>query len=211
MKIENTQVFGFKAAIRGMRNSFDSHQKSDSWVLLPEDGERERYILGLEDLALACKLIKAGPSHRKFLRQIMVWVDLTLARFIWTEFDTYKVGTVRNSQSSWHTAGSGGLLTHLDFEYPIPQETIDYLNELRMEYGITRDKNYLLMYKACLPEAFLQKSTITTNYETLLSMYFQRKNHPFPQWSSQGGICEWIATLPYMKEFIEAAKGNKDG
>lgn len=98
MKIEHTEVHGFRPAFRGMRNPLESWERSDSTF-------DEIAILGKEDLKLACRLIAAGTSHSKFLRQIIVWADFTLPRYVWQEVDTYKVATVRNSCSTMHTLG----------------------------------------------------------------------------------------------------------
>jgi hypothetical protein len=189
MKIEKVTVFGFDAALRGMRNSRFSWDKSDS-CLHPQRHPEDGYFIGSNDLALCKKLIKAGPEHRKFLRQIMIWADLTLPRYIWAELDTYKF-IVRNSCSSIHLKNQ---LTFTDFEDgDVELGTLAKLNVLLF---INKD---IERFKNRLPEAYLQKSTIMMNYETALNIYHQRLNHKLKQWKT---ICEWIKGLPYMKEFL---------
>ena len=223
MKIENVEVYGFRRAFHGMRSPKNSWKKSDSswtgeefWGL---DGmgvdsafAPDRPCIGPEDMKLACKLIKGGSEHRKFLRQIMIWVDITIPRYVWTELDTYKVATVRNSCSTMHKLGTKDL-TQEDFELPIPPSWLDHLNSLGEEFREakllrdTKEMNIIRRtYKDRLPEGFLQKATYTMSYETALNMYFQRRNHRLPEWNTKqsGSICSFIASLPYMREFIEA-------
>lgn len=233
MKIKNTEIYGLKSSFRAMRNPMNSWEKSDSEFGSAKTEEKfvaefrkidcaEAPLIGSEDLKLACKLIRGGSEHRKFLRQIMVWVDFTLPRYIWTELDTYKVATVRNSCSTMHKLGRQELTVE-DFENRVVlPETLKELNAAGLAF---REKSTfhplfvphlsasplegydIVRYmKAILPEGFLQKATMTFNYETLLSMYFQRKTHRLPEWSGANGICKWIECLPYMHEFIEAAR-----
>jgi len=219
MKIEQTFVFGFEPALRGMRNAKDSWNKADTEFdyeaggLLTEQGFRvpECPKLGPNDLKLTCTLIEAGNAHRKFLRQIMIWVDLVVPRDIWTEIDTYKVATVRNSCSTMHKLGSRDL-TPLDFENEdVHFVVLDELNAMgrayRGKYGYNGYAGLQLLehMKHHLPEGFLQRATYSMSYETAMNMYALRKTHRMPQWSGKGGICEWIASLPYMKEFLAAA------
>lgn len=195
MKIEKTEVFNIYGAFRGMRNPMNSWEKST-----PES-----------DIELACKLVRAGTEHRKFLRQIMVSVDLTLPIYMWSEFDTYKIGVTRNSCSTMHTL-TKRLLTVEDFEPPMKAEYLHNINQALLQYMAIINSTYGLdehdkklkeetfqLIKGLLPSAFLQKATITANYEVLLTMYQQRKNHRLPQWHT---ICEWIAELPMMSHFI---------
>lgn len=227
MKIENIEVYGWRAAIRGMRNPMDSWDRSDSYfnqaaIELGASGALpfhyghisvpEHPILGVKDEELACKLIKGGSEHRKFLRQIQVWFDITIPRYVWQELDTYKVATVRNSCSTMHTLGVRDL-TQDDFELPITVERLAELNEMGNHFRIAKqDKNTELMnsirriYKNALPEGFLQKATYTMNYETAMTMYFQRKGHRLPEWKigEPGSITSFIYALPYMATFVEA-------
>lgn len=189
----NSYVFNVECAIRGMRNSFDSWQKSDS----------EGNLIGPEDMQLAKKLVKAGSSHRKFLRQIFVTTDLIMPMYFAKELDTYKIGTVRNSTSTMHTITN----------YPITWErfsfdegldsfavfTITACEELRQKYLETKDKKYWRMLIQLLPSGWNQMSTITFNYEVLRNIYFDRKNHRLSEWHE---FCEWIERLPYAAELI---------
>jgi len=219
MQIENIEVYGFRRALHGMRNPMNSWSKSDTTYTdihhvnnaLMLDGVQ----IGPKDMRLACSLIKAGPEHRKFLRQIIIWADMSLPRYIWTELDTYKVATVRNSCSTMHKLGHRDL-TQDDFQYPIPDTTLIYLNKLGTEFrnaGLLRDheKQNIIRaeYKNNLPEGFLQMATYMMSYETAFSMYFQRKNHRLREWTDEDtGITSMISNLPYMKDFIEATNGT---
>lgn len=210
MKIENTQVFGFGAAFRAMRNPRDSWDKSDSVFGCTYNVKAiEKPYIGEKDLELAQKLIKAGSAHRKFLRQLIICVDWTLPRYVWTEVDTYKVATVRNSCSTMHTLGKRDLVQE-DFQYSIFEVTLTELNKLCKSFRESsgKKKNELLReLKNNLPEGFLQKSTMTFNYETALNMYWQRKNHKLIEWNDKEdnklySVCKWIKDLPYMKDFL---------
>lgn len=206
MTITNTDVFGFEGAIRGMRNPYDSWSKSDSVLVL---GGKTTYVLGKNDLDLCKKLIKAGSDHRKFLRMIHVQVDVKAPLFWWKETDTYKVGTVANSCSTMHT------ITNKPFRYDdfsctdflgdgvFLDEPIKKLNWLREKYLETKDKAYWYSIIHLLPSSYLQLRTLDLNYETLMRMYFARKNHKLNEWHT---FCDWIETLPYMKEFLGVGK-----
>jgi hypothetical protein len=152
LKFEKTKVFNFEGAFRGMRNPLDSWAKSDSeWYRDNGDVENLSYFLGKEDLKLAQKLIKAGSEHRKFLRQIMVSVDITAPRYWWTEFDTYKVGTAANSCSTMHklkdypfTYEMFELDEYMDEETMLHiNDTVNYLDHMRKKYNETKDITYL--------------------------------------------------------------------
>lgn len=212
MKIEECKVFGFESAIRGMRNPMDSWAESDS---RPDSWG---FYLGPKDLKLACKLVRGGSEHRKFLREIKVSVDLTLPRYVWTELDTYKVATVRNSCSTMHKLGSRDL-TQEDFELGISEDYLRHLNRLgerladKKNVGTSREVNDLRhQYKNDLPEGYLQKATYSMSYETALAMYFQRRKHRLPEWRADvpGSICSFIHGLPYMSMFVAAAE-SKEG
>ncbi len=224
MKIENTMVSGFEPAFRGMRNPKNSWDLSDTLFnnysleesLLASWGKMtlkcpEMPIIGTNDLQLALNLIRGGTEHRKFLRMINVWADLTLSRAVWTEFDTYKIGVTRNSCSTMHKLGSKEL-TLDDFEdgqenAPYLSIVLEWLNEFAVKMKENKTFEYRRKMKMLLPESFLQKATVCLNYEVLLSMYFQRRNHRMKEWrqSAPGSICHWIENLPYMDSFIEAA------
>ena len=216
MKFENTEVWGFEHAIRGMRNPLESWNKSNSYYGNNEVG-LESYVIGPNDLQLAQTLIRAGSEHRKFMRQIFVSVDITAPLYWWKEFDTYKVGTVANSTSTMHKLASTPITMKCfemgDFadsneesnSYNLYTKTmwsklIDHLEALRKEFNETKDKRYWKELIRLLPESWLQKRTITMNYENILNMYRQRKNHKLTEWSKS--FCDWIKTLPYAEELI---------
>jgi len=214
MKIENIEVFGFRAAIVGMRNPLESWEKSDSrWyttiygnVWAPMCHAPENPILGEKDIALAKKLVKAGGTHRKFLRQIIVTWDITIPRMIWQEWDTYKVATVRNSCSTMHKLGTRDLepSDFEGYEEGLDRPQLDLINRLGAAYRERKSASNLHQLKLRLPESFLQKSTCTFSYETAMRMWFDRKDHRMPEWSGEGGICSYIIELPYMRLFLDA-------
>ena len=229
MKFENTEVWGFEHAIRGMRNPLESWDKSDSGCKLYCSVEgvcvekpcsydncngctTTEYMIGKNDLELMQKLIKAGSEHRKFLRQIFVAVDITAPLYFFKELDTYKVGTVANSTSTMHKLAStpitidcfemGDFTPFIDnFKIDLSWRTVvSYLEQLRQKYNETKDKRYWKELIRLLPESWLQKRTITMNYENILNMYRQRKNHKLTEWSKS--FCDWVKTLPYAEELI---------
>ena len=175
--------------------------------------------IGPKDLNLAQRMIKAGTSDRKFLRQIMVSVDITAPLYWWKEFDTYKVGTVANSTSTMHKLASTPITFDCfemgDFEnlrvydnepYNIDtfvtdiwDDIIGYCETLRLRYNETKDKRYWKELIRILPEGWLQTRTVTLNYEVLRNIYFQRRYHKLTEWHR---FCEWIESLPYGKELI---------
>ena len=215
MKFEKTEVWGFEHAIRGMRNPLESWEKSDSIILMEQDENknfREVAKIGKNDLDLMQRLIKAGSEHRKFLRQIFVSVDIAAPLYWWKEFDTYKVGTVSNSTSTMHKLASTPITTDC-FEMDDFSEIIDnykngklwqiiitYLEQLRQGYNETKDKRYWKELIRLLPESWLQKRTITMNYENILNMYQQRKHHKLTEWSES--FINWVRTLPYAQELL---------
>lgn len=223
IKLENTEVFNFEGAIRGMRNPLNSWNKSDSRVITCDEQdncevcpghesslicgmvEKNSYmVVGDNDLALMRKLAQAGSDHRKFLRQIMVSVDITAPRYWWAEFDTYKVGTVANSCSTMHTIHKRDL-TLDDFSTDglnekslyILGDTIQYLNGVRQAYIETEDKSYWRNLIMLLPQNFNQMRTVTLNYEVLLNQYHARKTHKLDEWRA---YCDWIESLLYFRE-----------
>ena len=220
MKFENTEVWGFKHALRGMRNPLESWDKSDTFIngncgtdcSCENCSQTEGIEIGERDLFLMQKLIKAGSEHRKFLRQIFVAVDITAPLYFFKELDTYKVGTVSNSTSTMHKLASTPITIDC-FEMDGFSEIIDnykigkswqtittYLEQLRQGYNETKDKRYWKELIRLLPESWLQKRTITMNYENILNMYRQRKNHKLTEWSKS--FCDWVKTLPYAEELI---------
>jgi hypothetical protein len=222
MKIENIRVFGFEPAFRGMRNPKNSWHKSDSDFYKPSicfqyavhaDVVMPEYpCIGSEDMQLARSLIMGGTEERKFLRQIMVWFDITIPRYVWQELDTYKVATVRMSCGTMYDLGNRDL-DQSDFQHPVYVLTLEHINELgrllreaKEEHEGIRQARQML--KNELPEGFLQKATYTLNYETALNIILQRENHRLPEWrlTDEGSITETLMTkLPYMKQFYEAA------
>ena len=173
-------------------------------------------ILGQKDMGLAQRLIKAGPEHMKFMRQIFVCVDITAPLYWWKEFDTYKIGTTANSTSTMHTLTSKPItmdcfeIGDYNGDYAIPDEVTDgmthpheiigYLEYLRQKYLETKDKGYWKELVRWLPEAWLQTRTVTLSYANLRTIYFQRRNHKLTEWSND--FCNWIKTLPYAEELI---------
>jgi len=196
MKIQETEVSGFKAAMKGLRNPMNSWDKSDS---IFNNGS---FAIGEKDNTLAKKLINAGTEHRKFLRLIHVSCFITIPRYIWTELDTYKVSTTRVSCSTMHKLGSVDL-TSDDFQDKfVSPHTLSYLNILGSQYRENKKVKILKQMKQMLPEGFLQSATFDMNYETAMNMYYQRKNHRMSEWSGEGGICDWIESLPMMNEWL---------
>ena len=209
IKIENTEVMGWEAAIRGMRNPLNSWHLSDSYKTHIEDSETletatHEFFVGEKDLDLMTRLRNAGTDHRKFMRMITVYVDLTAPLYWWKEFDTYKVGTVANSCSTMHKIHAKEF-TLDDFSYEhlsdfslqvILQQTIDVLNHYRSEYIRTNDKwNWWQMIQL-LPSSYNQKRTVMLNYEVLANIYKSRKNHKLDEWHD---LCHWIEGLPYSE------------
>lgn len=208
MEITNTEVFGFNAAIRAMRNPKDSWRVSDSFADIfnglyycDVNYNYEKFVLGKKDEELSQKLTKAGGEHCKHLRMILVWCDMTLPRYIWQEFDTYK-HIEKISCSTMHKLTSYDLDNSF-FEYAIGEEEMKKLNDLIIEYRETSDIDTFYRLKNKLPEGFLQKRTINANYQTLLNIYKQRKTHQLEQWKA---ICKWIYELPYFSELTGAKK-----
>ena len=195
-------IQGILPAILGMRNSYQSRNKSDSKV----------NHFGINDIILASKLAEAGPSHSKYRRMIIVWADITAPLYWWKEFDTYKIGTVANSESTMHS------VTKKEFEisdFSIEHLTegnkdgfekccIKALNTARENYLETKDKLWWWQIIQQLPSSYNQMRTVMLNYEVLANIYNQRKNHKLDEWLQ---FCEWIKQLPYADEII-IAKGN---
>lgn len=220
MKIENIEVYGFRRALHGMRNPMDSWGESDSVFTGAADcfvgiTAMEGPFIGLRDQGLARKLIMRGSEHRKFLRQIMIWMDITIPRYVWQELDTYKVATVRASCSTMNKLGSRDLC-QTDFELPISELTLEHINQLarllreaKEEHEGVRETRRQL--KNELSEGYLQKATYSMSYETALGVLLQRGNHRLPEWrlDTLGSICDTLISLPYMRHFYEAATWKK--
>ena len=227
MIFDNTQVWGFKHAVRGMRNPMESWDKSDSWF---DSNNDARFELGENDIELMQKLIKAGPEHRKFMRQIFVSVDISAPLYWWKEFDTYKIGTVANSTSTMHKLSttpitkdcfemddfSNGLLVYNQEPYntdayieDIWDEIIGHCETLRKRYLETKDKKYWKELIRLLPEGWMQTRTVTLNYENLLGICSkgQRRFHKLNEWSGMDdpkapNFISWARSLPYAQQLI---------
>jgi hypothetical protein len=224
IKFENTEVLGWESAIRGMRNPMNSWEKSDSgWS---PDWPRDNYIfvdedtddyyelaIGPNDQKLMTALRNAGTDHRKFMRMITVYVDITAPLYWWKEFDTYKVGTVANSCSTMHKIADKEFTLedfsceHLISDEAIPcrvysaksmmEATVNNLNTFRKLYLETQDKKYWWQMIQLLPSSYNQRRTVMLNYEVIANIYKSRKNHKLDEWSF--GFIEWILSLPYSE------------
>lgn len=232
IRLEETVVYGWESAIRGMRNPMNSWDKSDSGrcnilnVITDENASyrcagckneyvsEECIVIGENDLALMKKLSKAGSDHAKFLRMINVTTDITAPRYWWTEFDTYKIGTVANSCSTMHKIHEKeftlddfscehlwGDVSDRDVDEPIGimNIVIDTLNAYREGFIETKDKDCWWQMIQLLPQSYNQKRTVQVNYQVLKNMYFARKNHKLDEWRT---FCKWCESLPYFKEVV---------
>lgn len=241
LKIENTEVVGFEAAIRGMRNPMNSWEKSDSgWdahippVILRNQVDWEQwaeqykavqysdeytYDIGPNDRDLMTRLRNAGTDHRKFMRMIVVYLDITAPLYWWKEFDTYRVGVEKNSCSTMHKIHAKEF-TFDDFSHeklinsacmeireqnirisPIQAlaTTIECLNSYRDLYLQTKDKKYWWQMIQLLPSSYNQKRTVMLNYEVLANIYKSRRDHKLDEWHT---FCDWIERLPYSELII---------
>ncbi len=201
IKLERTSVLNFENAMRGARNPMNSWARMDSYY-----DENNNYILGENDLNLAKRLAKAGPDHRKFIRQIFVSVDITAPLYWWKEYDTYKVATVANSTSTMHKIHSKAFGEE-DFSTDhMTEETkkhfldfVVYMEEVRKKFVETKDKTYWYDLIQMLPTSYNQLRTCSLNYETLSNIYYARKAHKLEEWHV---FCDWIKTLPYAEDII---------
>ena len=206
IKIENVEVMGWEAAIRGMRNPKNSWDKSDSFntFIVDERTQEEKpfeHFIGPADLFLASSLADAGPVHGKFMRMITVYLDITAPMYWWKEFDTYKVGTVANSCSTMHKIHAKELTLddfsheHLDKASTAMLDVlVTTMNNYRVMYLETREKKYWWQMIQLLPTSYNQRRTVMLNYEVLRNMYTYRKAHKLDEWRE---FCAWIETLPY--------------
>ena len=205
IKLENIETYGWEAAIRGMRNPMNSWDKSDSGY---EDTMDDIFVIGDNDLALMNKLADAGTDHRKFMRMINVTMDITAPLYWWKEFDTYKIGTVRNSCSTMHKITEKEF-TLDDFsidDFLFEDDFIEinlsdcFKNVIadcemyRQKYLETGDKKYWRGLIQLLPSSYNQRATVQLNYEVLANMYKSRKNHKLDEWRE---FCKEIQKLPY--------------
>lgn len=225
LKIEKTEVVGWEAAIRGMRNPMNSWEKSDSGfcdVIGDNFGsiiKPANYRVGPNDYDLMTRLRNAGTDHRKFMRMITVYVDITAPLYWWKEFDTYKVGTVANSCSTMHKIAAKKFelddfstehilsLSDNEFEFPIIcgvamtsmgvfSYILDALNFYRKKYLETKDKTYWWQMIQLLPSSYNQKRTVMLSYEVLANMYKSRRHRKLDEWHT---FCDWIESLPYSE------------
>ncbi len=200
MNIEN--------AMRGARNPMNSWDRADSYY-----DEEGNYQLGPNDMTLARRLRLAGSDHRKFIRQIFVSVDITAPLYWWKEYDTYKVATVANSTSTMHKIHSKEFSIE-DFSHDHLTEegleslkrTVEDLERIRLRFLEKKNKEDWYTIIQLLPSSYQQMRTCTMNYESLINMYFSRKNHKLEEWHT---FCDWIQTLPYAKELILAEKESE--
>lgn len=207
MKFEHTSVYNIYNAILGARNPMNSWNKSDS-IFKGFNGKIENTEIGENDLKLLQSLIKAGSEHRKFLRQIFISVDITAPLFFFKEMDTYKVGTVANSTSTMHKLASTPI-TKDCFECSdlMWSDVIERLEETRQRYLRTKNKDDWKELIVNLPESWLQKRTVTMNYENILNMVHQRSKHRLVEWSKS--FIDWASSLPYAEKLIFT--GDVDG
>lgn len=203
IQIDKVEVFGWEAAIRGMRNSFNSWDKSDSRY----NADSGKYEVGPADIELMDRLSRSGPSHAKFLRYINVTLDITAPRYWWAEMDTYKVGTVRNSCSTMHKVQSKEFeradfsCEHLDEESLAALDTlISVMNRARDRFNnCGKNKDDWWQMIQLLPASLNQKATVQLNYQVLQNIYFTRKDHRLDEWHT---FCRWIEELPYSQLII---------
>lgn len=211
IKFEKTEVWGWEHAIRGMRNPMNSWDKSDSEYIGGNPIGHYEYIVGENDKDLAKRLTKAGQPHRKFLRQVFVSVDISASIFWWKEFDTYKVGTTKNSCSTMHKIHVKEF-TADDFSHEGIDEVggiakyafmlmLDCLNNLRTAFNETHDKKYWRALIELLPEGYIMKATVTMTYENVLNMWEYRRGHKLFEWADD--FVEWAEGLPHFKELCE--------
>lgn len=224
IKIENTEIVGWEAAIKGMRNPLNSWEKSDSVKCYANancpgicKNNVSGICIGPNDYDLMKRLRNAGTDHRKFMRMITVYVDVTAPLYWWKEFDTYKVGTVANSCSTMHKIHAKEftledfscehLIDHyedpsmnLNYSYKYPkavmQDLINILNHYRRWYLETKNKKYWWQLIQLLPSSYNQRRTVMLNYEVLANIYKSRRNHKLDEWHV---FCEWIENLPYSE------------
>lgn len=210
IKIERTSVMNFDNAMRGARNPMNSWGRYDSSF-----DENGNFVFGENDLSLAKRLCRAGTDHRKFVRMIMVSVDVTAPMYWWKEYDTYKVSTVANSTSTMHKITSKPFeladfsVDHMNQEgIDAMEKLIATLEDLRLRYIETKDKELWYTIIQLLPSSYNQMRTCTLNYETLCNIYYARKSHKLDEWHT---YCDWIKELPYFSElFIENFENDED-
>lgn len=203
IRLERTSVMNLENAIRGARNPMNSWARMDSTY-----DEEGNFCLGPNDLDLGKRLRKAGSDHRKFIRQIFVSVDITAPLYWWKEYDTYKIATVANSTSTMHKIHSKPFELD-DFSHDhLTEESLTFmgtiierLESIRQKFIAEKKKEDWYDLIQLLPSSYNQMRTCTMNYETLVNIYFARRNHKLQEWHT---FCHWIEELPYAKELIIA-------
>ena len=208
IKIERTSVMNFENAMRGARNPLNSWARYDS-----EFDENGDFVFGENDLSLAKRLCSAGTDHRKFIRMIFVSVDITAPLYWWKEYDTYKVGTVANSTSTMHKITSKPFelsdfsVDHMNDEgIRAMEKLIETLEDLRLRFVETKDKELWYTIIQLLPSSYNQMRTCTLNYENLVNIYYARRNHKLSEWHE---YCDWAKALPYFEELF-ISESEKD-
>lgn len=245
IKFKNIETLGWEHAIRGMRNPMNSWEKSDSEYChgasetcdmchkapndpyapcyCAESSIGRTYVAGLNDFVLMKCLRNAGPDHRKFMRMITVYADITAPLYWWKEFDTYKVGTVANSCSTMHKiAEKEFTLEDFSYEHLLGYDdlnwgdtvplvvldcTISALNTYRQKYLESEDKLYWWQMIQLLPSSYNQKRTVMLNYEVLANIYKSRRTHKLDEWRD---FCAWIETLPYSEIITNSTKPKEN-
>lgn len=214
IKLEHTDVYGWEAAVRGMRNPMNSWAKSDT-EYCDRGGVFRVPKIGKNDLDLMKRLAKGGSVHAKYRRMINVTVDITCHHTWWAEFDTYKVGTVRNSCSKMHKIHVAPFtldnFSHegckeIPFVLAHLERTVAILEDLRQKFNETQDRTYWRAIIELLPMGYNLKATVQLNYEVLVGMYRDRKNHKLTEWRE---FCKWIESLPYS-ELITGTGGENE-
>ena len=207
LKVENVEVLGWEHAIRGMRNPKNSWAKSDSGPKCPYEKEKccgecqQNFCIGPNDKQLMMALRNAGTDHRKFMRMITVYLDITAPLYWWKEFDTYKVGTVANSCSTMHKITDKEFTLddfsheHLGFQsVRVLKDTIKVMNDFREEFIKDHEKENWWQLIQLLPSSYNQKRTVMLNYEVLANIYKSRRHHKLDEWHT---LCDRIESLPY--------------
>lgn len=207
IKIEKTEVYGWEAAIRGMRNPKNSWDKSDSRFDLMFDDDKPEWFVGEKDIELMSNLSNAGTDHSKYLRFITVTADVTAPMFWWFEYDTYKIGTVKNSCSKMHRIhvkpfnyddfSHEGIDECGDFVKDVFKVIIEQCEVLRKKFNATQEKKYWRALIEMLPESYNMRATVLLNYQVLKNMYHARKSHKLDEWLD---FCRWCESLPYFRE-----------
>ncbi len=207
LKVDHISVMNLENAMRGARNPLNSWARSDSAY----DGAGN-YVLGENDLSLATRLCTSGSDHRKFIRQILVSMDITAPLYWWKEFDTYKVGTVANSTSTMHKIHAKPFeLSDFSTDHLTPaslaefERYVSYLETVRLRYMEGKDKTHWYDMIQLLPSSYNQMRTVTLNYEVLANIYYARRGHKLDEWHT---LCAAILELPYARELIGACGGE---